>query len=94
MSWPEVCAMLDGVAGVLEPSAPLFIYGPFNVNGTFTAASNQQFDRELRMRAPHMGLRDIAALEAEASRHQMWLEERLAMPANNFLLVFRMPERA
>jgi len=37
-------------------------------------------------------LRDLEAVESEASRHQLELQERLDMPANNFMLVFRKTE--
>jgi SAM-dependent methyltransferase len=89
MHWNAVCAMLEGVADCLEPGAPFFLYGPFNINGGFTAPSNETFDRDLRRRDPGMGLRDLADLESQAGRHGMSLEERLPMPANNQLLVFR-----
>jgi hypothetical protein len=36
-----------------------------------------------------MGIRDMAAIESLANLHQMRLEYQLAMPANNFILVFR-----
>lgn len=89
MPWEGVCAMLAGVSAVLAAGAPCFIYGPFKVDDAFTTPSNRLFDQDLRCRAPHMGLRDVAALESQARRHQMRLEERLDMPANNFLLVLR-----
>ena len=71
------------------PAGVFFLYGPFNVDGEYTASSNASFDASLKSRDPGMGLRDMAELEELAARHQMKLEERLAMPANNFLLVFR-----
>lgn len=89
MGWDGVCATLAGLGRCLAPGAPYFLYGPFNVNGKFTAPSNAAFDADLRARDAAMGLRDVAALEAEAARHHIDLEERLEMPANNFLLVFR-----
>jgi len=92
MPWSAVQAALAGFGAVLATGAPLFIYGPFRIDGTFTTESNRQFDQELRQRAPHMGLRDLEAVESEASRHQLELQERLDMPANNFMLVFRKTE--
>lgn len=88
MSWPAVQAMIAGAGRVLRPDGRFFLYGPFNIDGHFTAASNEAFDHDLRRRDPAMGLRDLAALESVAASHQMVLEERLSMPANNFLLVF------
>jgi hypothetical protein len=65
------------------------LYGPFNIDGAYTAASNAAFDRNLRAQDPAMGIRDMGALEKAAVSHQLHLEEQLPMPANNFLLVFR-----
>lgn len=77
-------------AGALLPSdAPLVTYGPYKVEGAHTAPSNAAFDQSLRARNPSWGVRDIAELEALAEPHGLTLEERVAMPANNFTLVWR-----
>jgi len=89
MSWPEVISMFDGVAALLQPGGVFSLYGPFNENGQFTAASNQQFDQSLKARNPLMGLRDVAELEELAHSHHMRLERKFAMPANNQILLFR-----
>lgn len=88
MSWPEVVCMFDGVAAVLKPWGVFCLYGPFNENGAFTSASNQQFDQQLRSQKPSMGLRDVAELENLARERQMFLQKQVAMPANNQILVF------
>lgn len=88
MPWNAVVAMFAGVSKRLPGNAIFVLYGPFNLDGGFTSASNAEFDRQLRARDPGMGLRDVAAIEALAEAHQMRLEQRLAMPANNFMLVF------
>jgi hypothetical protein len=92
MSWPEVVSMFDGIARVLESQGAFSLYGPFNENGQFTSPSNQQFDQDLRSRAAHMGLRDVAELEMLANERHMMLEEIVSMPANNRILVFRKQE--
>ncbi|HKX54463.1 MAG TPA: DUF938 domain-containing protein [Xanthomonadales bacterium] len=89
MTWPEVVCMFDGVAVLLKPAGVFSLYGPFNVNGEFTSASNQQFDQQLKLQKPGMGLRDVAELENLAQQRQMYLEQQIAMPANNQVLVFR-----
>lgn len=93
MPWESVCAMFAGVAPRLAEHGVFCLYGPFNVAGSYTAASNEAFDRELRDRDPQMGLRDIEALAALADETGMVLIERRQLPANNQLLVFR-PSRA
>lgn len=89
MPWETVLSMLAGVAGCLVAGGSFVLYGPFKLDGEHTAPSNAEFDRELRRRDPAMGIRDLAALEEAAAQQHLLLEERLPMPANNFLLVFR-----
>lgn len=87
MAWEEVELMFAGVAQVLESPGQFLIYGPFNYAGEFTSASNQQFDASLRQQAAHMGIRDIEKIIALADKHGMRLQDDVAMPANNRLLV-------
>jgi len=88
MPWVSVRAMFAGVGARLVPDAYFILYGPFNVDGRYTAASNEEFDRQLRGRDPAMGLRDVGALAALADQQQLRLVERIPLPANNQLLVF------
>jgi SAM-dependent methyltransferase len=89
LSWQGVCAMFAGVGRRLSSTGPFCLYGPFNIGGRFTSASNGAFDKALRERDPEMGLRDAEALDSLARDHQMALQECIRMPANNLLLVFR-----
>lgn len=89
MAWPAVGAMFAGAGRLLLPGACFCLYGPFNVDGEFTAPSNADFDLQLRARNPSMGLRDVADLVVLAGNNRMDLAHRTAMPSNNFLLVFR-----
>ncbi len=88
MSWEAVVAMFAGVGKCLKQGGIFCLYGPFNIDGVFTAPSNQSFDQSLKSSNPEMGIRDIAALESLACSHQLELQERISMPANNLLLVF------
>ena len=89
MCWKAVVAMFTGVAAHLLPGARFCLYGPFNIDNCFTSESNAQFDAGLRAKDSQMGIRDMAAIESLANLHQMQLEHKLAMPANNFILVFK-----
>jgi len=88
MPWAGAVAMFEGLATVLTDGAPFILYGPFNVNGAYTAPSNESFDADLKARDPAMGLRDRGDLEVLGRRCGLVLEQCLNMPANNFLLVF------
>ncbi|MCY7353690.1 MAG: class I SAM-dependent methyltransferase [Lysobacter sp.] len=80
---------LSSSKDVLEEQAVLVVYGPFNHGGAFTSASNRDFDAALRSREPHMGIRDLEAVDTLARGISMRLEHDLAMPANNRCLVWR-----
>lgn len=89
MPWNAVVAMFAGISACLVADGRFCLYGPFNIDNQFTALSNEQFDAHLRSENPHMGIRDMGDLESLAGLHGMQLEDRIAMPANNFMLVFK-----
>lgn len=89
MAWHEVCDMFAGLGGVLPPGAPFALYGPFNIDGEFTSASNCDFHTSLQLRNPLMGLRDLRELTLLAADCGFVLEADHALPANNRLLVWR-----
>lgn len=89
MSWSEVERMFQGVARRLPSGGVFCLYGPFNVGGRYTSDSNRRFDQHLRSRSAHMGIRDIADLETLARSVDLRLDDDVAMPANNRILVWR-----
>lgn len=93
MSWAEVQKLFTALDGVLEPSATLAVYGPFNYNGNFTSDSNRAFDDWLKLRSPVSGIRDFEALDTLAHSIGLKLVADHAMPANNRTLVWRRSQR-
>lgn len=89
MAWPEVEALFAALPAVTTADARLAIYGPFNIDGRFTSDSNAAFDASLRLRAPHMGLRDFAAVDALARTAGFAFVDDVSMPANNRLLLWQ-----
>jgi len=83
MSWPEVGQLFARLPGLATSDAKLVIYGPFNYDGKHTSASNAAFDESLKAAAPHMGIRDAAAVDAVARAAGFELVDDIAMPANN-----------
>eukprot|EP00656_Telonema_subtile_P047808 TRINITY_DN5532_c0_g1_i1.p1 TRINITY_DN5532_c0_g1~~TRINITY_DN5532_c0_g1_i1.p1 ORF type:complete len:216 (-),score=36.19 TRINITY_DN5532_c0_g1_i1:155-802(-) len=81
--------LFPGAAAALVPGGGLFVYGPFMVDGEHTAPSNEAFDVRLRDQNPEWGVRDSSVLALLAKEHQLELTERIQMPANNFILLFR-----
>jgi len=94
MSWSAVEAMFAGVGCHLAPGGVFCLYGPFIQEDGDTSPSNVIFDRNLRARDPAMGVRSLAELEKLAQGSQLGLIEKLRMPANNLMLVFRKAEES
>jgi SAM-dependent methyltransferase len=86
--WEACLGLVRGAARCLAPQGLLVLYGPYRIEGVHTSPGNAAFDADLRRRDPAWGVRDLEAV-AEAARPQgLVLRERIAMPANNQMLVF------
>jgi len=86
--WASCEGLMQGAGRSLSAGGRLFVYGPFIVEGEALAPSNAAFDADLRQRNPAWGLRRLGEVAACASAAGLDLAERIAMPANNLLLVF------
>jgi cyclopropane fatty-acyl-phospholipid synthase-like methyltransferase len=89
MSWSEVEKLFAALPTIAAADARLAIYGPFNYQGKYTSTSNAEFDRSLKARAPHMGIRDFEAVNQLAQAAGFALRVDSAMPANNRCLVWQ-----
>jgi len=81
--------LLAGAGRLLAPGAPLILYGPYLEEGVETAPSNLDFDRSLKARDPRWGLRQVRWVDELAGRQSLHRTRRVAMPANNLMLVYR-----
>lgn len=86
--WATCPALMQGAARHLVAGGLLLLYGPYRVDGVPTAPSNEAFDADLKARNPAWGLRSLAAVEREAVAVGLALQETVAMPTNNLLVVF------
>lgn len=87
--WAACLGVLRGAARILPSGGPLVLYGPYSIDGDFTAPSNVAFDERLRAENPAWGVRELRAIERAASDVGLALERVVALPANNHLAVFR-----
>ena len=87
--WPATAALFEGAKALLAEGRVLFLYGPYRRFGGHTAPSNAKFDSDLRAQDPAWGLRDMEAVCETALSAGFAAPEIVAMPANNFSLVFR-----
>jgi SAM-dependent methyltransferase len=87
--WAASIGLVQGASRILAPGGVLYLYGPYKRDGRHTAPSNDAFDRSLRERNPAWGVRDLEAVAALAAANGFAAPEIVAMPANNFSLIFR-----
>lgn len=81
--------LFRGSGALLPSGAPLILYGPYIEPHIETAPSNLEFDRALRQRNPEWGLRSTADIDRLASENGFGRAERVPMPANNLMLIYR-----
>jgi hypothetical protein len=87
--WACTAALMQGAARHLVPGGRLVTYGPHFEDDVSTSPGNIAFDADLRARNPAWGLRRLAAVAEQANGAGLQLHERIEMPANNLLLVWR-----
>jgi len=87
--WEATVGLIKGAATILPPASPLYLYGPYIREGFATAPSNQAFDRSLRDRNPHWGVRELETVAAVAQSVGFSVPSVTEMPANNLNVVFR-----
>lgn len=85
--WATCPALMQLAARVLSPAGRLVLYGPYLEDEVPTSPGNLAFDADLRERNPAWGLRRREDVLAQACAAGLRLRERIAMPANNLLLV-------
>jgi hypothetical protein len=87
--WRVTEGLMAGAGRILPAGGILFLYGPYRVDGRHTAPSNREFDGWLKAQNAAWGIRDVADVTALAQRHHLNLAETVAMPANNWSVIFR-----
>lgn len=87
--WAATLGLLARGAQLLAPGAPLILYGPYVEDDVPTAPSNLAFDRSLKDRNPEWGLRTLTDVDRAAADAGLERTRRVAMPANNLMLVYR-----
>ena len=87
--WATCAALMAGAAKYLSPHGALITYGPYLERDVPTSPGNLAFDESLRQRDPAWGIRALEDVVHQAALAGLRLRERVEMPANNLLLVFR-----
>ncbi len=92
--WAAAQGLMQGAARLLPEGGQLFLYGPYLERDVITAPSNLAFDESLKSRNPAWGIRHLDDVAALASQHGLHLAERISMPANNLVVIFRQSKSA
>jgi hypothetical protein len=80
--------LMRGVGRHLARGGVLVTYGPYVLDDEPLVPSNVEFDAWLKTRDPSWGIRRLADVVAHARDAGLRLRERVAMPANNLMLIF------
>jgi len=93
ISWSAVESVFEGVAALLSSVGRFCAYGPFMIDGVHTSEGNARFDAQLQRGEisgdTQSAIRDLTLLDCLAQQHGFQDSERIAMPANNFLVIWR-----
>jgi len=87
--WESSIGLFAKAGTLLDPGAPLYLYGPYLRDDVESAPGNMDFERSLKSRDLRWGLRDVADMDALATRTGFVRESLTEMPANNISLVYR-----
>lgn len=89
--WATCAGLMRGAARHLAADGSLLTYGPYLEQDVQTAPGNLEFDRSLRGSNRAWGIRALEDVAQVAQTAGLRLHQRIPMPANNLLLVFRRP---
>ena len=87
--WEAAQALFQGARERLTSDGVLFLYGPYKRDGAHTAPSNEAFYNQLRATNPAWGVRNMEDVVELGRAADLWMEQAVPMPANNFCLIFR-----
>jgi Protein of unknown function (DUF938) len=87
--WATCAALMAGASKYLLPGGALITYGPHIERDVPTSPGNVAFDESLRQRNPVWGIRNLEDVVHQAAIAELRLTQRINMPTNNLILVFR-----
>ncbi|MEO9468533.1 DUF938 domain-containing protein [Parasphingorhabdus sp.] len=87
--WEATIGLFEKAKQLLQPGAPLFLYGPYFRADVPPAQGNLDFERSLKSRNLQWGIRDVADMDALATKTEFSQHDLIEMPANNISLIYR-----
>ncbi len=87
--WEATIGLFRKAQHLLQPGAPLYLYGPYFRDDVPPAQGNLDFERSLKSRNLQWGIRDVADMDALATKTGFERHDLIEMPANNISLIYR-----
>ncbi|MHA1165363.1 MAG: DUF938 domain-containing protein [Alphaproteobacteria bacterium] len=87
--WSATEGLMRGSGKLLARGGLLYLYGPYRKDGDHTAPSNIKFDEWLKAQNQDWGVKDMGEVRKQGELNGLSLDKEIAMPANNFSLIFR-----
>jgi Protein of unknown function (DUF938) len=86
--WSACVGLMKGGKDILPTGGIMYLYGAYKFNNEHISDSNQEFDRYLQMQNRAWGVRNFEDVIAIAQENKFSLQAKIAMPVNNFSLIF------
>ncbi len=83
--------LLGHMADALSAEGLALIYGPFLRGTAYASEGDERFDASIQAQMPEAGYKDIGWIEQCLREHGLDRVDRIDMPANNLLTVWRRP---
>jgi len=87
--WAATEGLMRGAGALLARGGLLYLYGPYLIDSAHTAPSNIKFDGWLKAQNEAFGVKDMGEVRRQGELNELLLDKIIAMPANNFSLIFR-----
>ena len=89
VSKENVDHIFNAISRALNQQGLFFCYGPINEQG-FTSDGNASLDKWLKEEVnAQAGIKELSFLQASAQQQGLTLKQRLNLPANNVILIFK-----
>ena len=89
LNWKNVERLFKDLKENLEKETLFIVYGAFKFDSKYTTESNKEFDDWLKEKDTNSGLKNFEDITQKLLENNFNLLEKINMPANNNLLVYK-----
>ena len=87
--WECTESLFEESGKLLDYGKFLILYGPFKIEDKHISESNKLFDKSLKIQNSDWGLRNLEAVNKQASINGFQQKQIIKMPANNLTLIYK-----